>query len=74
MLSPLRNWTRVQRNVAAACFSAWMLDAFDFFILVFVLSDLAGYFHSSITCVLPPCSTSFNIDEDRLRWVSQNRF
>ncbi|EBR3854031.1 MFS transporter, partial [Salmonella enterica subsp. enterica] len=51
MLSPLRNWTRVQRNVAAACFSAWMLDAFDFFILVFVLSDLAGYFHSSITDV-----------------------
>ncbi|ECB1916317.1 MFS transporter, partial [Salmonella enterica subsp. enterica serovar Newport] len=51
MLSPLKNWTRVQRNVAAACFSAWMLDAFDFFILVFVLSDLAGYFHCSITDV-----------------------
>jgi len=26
-----------------------MLDAFDFFILVFVLSDLAGYFNTSVT-------------------------
>ena len=25
-------------------------------------------------CVLPSCSTSFNIDEDRLRRASQNRF
>lgn len=25
-------------------------------------------------CVLPSCSTSFNIDEDRFFWISQNRF
>lgn len=25
-------------------------------------------------CVLPSCSTSFNIDEDRFCWISQNRF
>ncbi|EGU4502766.1 MFS transporter [Salmonella enterica] len=49
MLSPLKGWTSIQRHVAAACFSAWMLDAFDFFILVFVLSDLAGYFHASVS-------------------------
>ncbi|WP_226568879.1 MFS transporter [Mangrovibacter yixingensis] len=41
-------WTPVQRHVAFACFGAWTLDAFDFFILVFVLSDLASYFHSSV--------------------------
>lgn len=44
-------WTPVQRHVASACFGAWMLDAFDFFILVFVLSDLADYFHSTISGV-----------------------
>jgi len=43
------NWTATQKNVAFACFTSWMLDAFDFFILVFVLSDLADYFHRSMT-------------------------
>lgn len=43
------NWTSTQRNVAFASFASWMLDAFDFFILVFVLSDLAGNFHTSVT-------------------------
>ncbi|SFN19304.1 MFS transporter, SHS family, lactate transporter [Izhakiella capsodis] len=42
------SWTPTQRNVASACFASWMLDAFDFFILVFVLSDLADNFHTSI--------------------------
>jgi len=42
-------WTSTQRNVATASFLSWMLDAFDFFILVFVLSDLAGYFNISVT-------------------------
>ncbi|WP_213993393.1 MFS transporter [Sodalis sp. dw_96] len=45
------NWTSVQRNVATACFACWMLDAFDFFILVFVLSDLASWFHTDIASV-----------------------
>lgn len=43
------NWTSTQRNVATACFLSWMLDAFDFFILVFLLSDLAGYFKLPLT-------------------------
>lgn len=47
MVMPLA-WTGVQRHVAFASFSAWMLDAFDFFILVFVLSDLATYFHATV--------------------------
>lgn len=45
------HWTSTQRNVAFASFISWTLDAFDFFILVFVLSDLAQYFHNSITDV-----------------------
>ncbi len=43
------NWTPTQRNVAFASFASWTLDAFDFFILVFVLSDLAENFHTSIS-------------------------
>ncbi|QKJ85664.1 MFS transporter [Paramixta manurensis] len=45
------NWTPTQRNVAFASFASWTLDAFDFFILVFVLSDLADNFHTSISDV-----------------------
>lgn len=45
------NWTSTQRNVAFASFASWTLDAFDFFILVFVLSDLAQYFHTSVSDV-----------------------
>lgn len=43
------NWSATQKHVAFACFSSWMLDAFDFFILVFVLSDLASWFHASVS-------------------------
>lgn len=50
MYTPL-NWTTTQRHVAFACFTSWMLDAFDFFILVFVLSDLAEWFHASVSDV-----------------------
>ena len=50
MITPL-TWTPTQRHVAFASFAAWMLDAFDFFILVFVLSDLATYFHVSMANV-----------------------
>ena len=45
------NWTPTQRNVAFASFASWMLDAFDFFILVFVLSDIAANFQTSISDV-----------------------
>ncbi|EHF2548727.1 MFS transporter, partial [Salmonella enterica] len=48
MYTPL-NWTTTQRHVAFASFTSWMLDAFDFFILVFVLSDLAEWFHASVS-------------------------
>jgi SHS family lactate transporter-like MFS transporter len=45
------NWTSTQRNVAFASFASWTLDAFDFFILVFVLSDIATNFHTEISHV-----------------------
>lgn len=37
-------WTPLQRNAAIASFSSWTLDAFDFFVLVFLLSDIAQTF------------------------------
>ncbi|SFX35245.1 MFS transporter, SHS family, lactate transporter [[Enterobacter] aerogenes] len=38
-------WTSLQRNAAIASFLSWTLDAFDFFLLVFLLSDIAQTFH-----------------------------
>ena len=40
-----------QRQVVVAAFLGWMLDAFDFFIMVFVLSDIAKEFGAQITDV-----------------------
>ncbi len=39
------------RNVVAACYLGWTLDAFDFFIMVFVLHDVAHEFGISVTAV-----------------------
>ncbi|WP_369789229.1 MFS transporter [Rouxiella sp. WC2420] len=41
-------WTPRQRNVAIASFLSWTLDAFDFFLLVFLLSDIASSYHVDI--------------------------
>lgn len=41
-------WTALQRNAAIASFLSWALDAFDFFILVFLLSELAHAFSVSM--------------------------
>ena len=40
-----------QRHVVAAAYLGWTLDAFDFFIMVFVLRDIASTFATSITAV-----------------------
>ena len=42
-------WTRAQRHVVIACFLGWMLDAFDYFLVVFVLQRLASDFGTNIT-------------------------
>jgi MFS transporter, SHS family, lactate transporter len=44
MLDALQGWTPVQRKVVAASFLGWTLDAFDFFLLVFVIRDVAREF------------------------------
>jgi SHS family lactate transporter-like MFS transporter len=48
-IEALSGWTSDQRHVVAASFLGWTLDAFDFFLLVFVLKDIAAEFHTQIT-------------------------
>lgn len=43
--------TRTQRHVVAACYLGWTLDAFDFFIMVFVFGDVAKEFGLSVTSI-----------------------
>src|SRR5208282_2346643 len=47
----LSGWTSEQKHVVAASFLGWTLDAFDFFLLVFVLKDIAQEFNTQITNV-----------------------
>jgi SHS family lactate transporter-like MFS transporter len=42
-------WTKAGRNAVIASFLGWTFDAFDFFILVFVLGPIAAEFGVSIT-------------------------
>src|ERR1700759_5403249 len=44
-------WTSEQKHVVAATFLGWTLDAFDFFLLGFVLKDIAAEFQTQITDV-----------------------
>jgi SHS family lactate transporter-like MFS transporter len=44
----LSGWTNQQRSVVIASFLGWTLDAFDFFLLVFVLKDIAQEFGAAI--------------------------
>jgi MFS transporter, SHS family, lactate transporter len=50
-ISALSGWTGAQRHVVTATFLGWTLDAFDFFLLVFVLKDIAAEFHTDISDV-----------------------
>src|ERR1700688_4058701 len=50
-ISALSGWTSAQRHVVAASFLGWTLDAFDYFLLVFVLKDIAAEFHTSVETV-----------------------
>ena len=45
------SWTREQRNVTIAAYLGWTLDAFDFFLMVFVLKDIAAEFNTTIPAV-----------------------
>src|ERR1700684_3217142 len=50
-IAALSGWTSEQKHVVAASFLGWSLDAFDFFLLVFVLKDIAAEFHTDIANV-----------------------
>src|SRR6202163_2936166 len=50
-IAALSGWTSEQKHVVAASFLGWTLDAFDFFLLVFVLKDIAEEFNTEITDV-----------------------
>jgi SHS family lactate transporter-like MFS transporter len=39
-----KGWTGPQKHVVAASFLGWTLDAFDFFLMVFVIKDVADSF------------------------------
>ena len=43
-IAALSGWTSEQKHVVAASFLGWTLDAFDFFLMVFVLKDIAKEF------------------------------
>jgi MFS transporter, SHS family, lactate transporter len=47
-IAALSGWTNQQRSVVVASFLGWTLDAFDFFLLVFVLKDIAREFDTDI--------------------------
>jgi MFS transporter, SHS family, lactate transporter len=49
--APFRRLTSTQRNTFIACFLGWSLDAFDFFILVFCVSAIAGEFHTKVSAI-----------------------
>jgi MFS transporter, SHS family, lactate transporter len=49
--SHFRRLTSTQRNTFLACFLGWSLDAFDFFILIFCVSAIAGEFHTKVSVV-----------------------
>ena len=45
-IEALSGWTKEQRNVVIAAYLGWMLDAFDFFLMVFVFRDIAMEFNT----------------------------
>lgn len=51
MMASNEAWTAQHRNVVVASFLGWMLDAFDFFLVVFVLQRLASDFGADVTGV-----------------------
>jgi SHS family lactate transporter-like MFS transporter len=44
-------WTPTQRHIVIASFLGWMLDAFDFFLVVFVLKRIAGDFGTDVKSI-----------------------
>jgi SHS family lactate transporter-like MFS transporter len=51
MLDALRGWTKAEKHTVAASFLGWTLDAFDFALVTFVLTDIAREFGVSVKSV-----------------------
>jgi len=51
IMSDLRSLTPKQRSAVLASYLGWTLDAFDFFIMVFVLKDIASEFNTGVSAV-----------------------
>ncbi len=49
--SAWKGWTHDQKHVVAASYLGWTLDAFDFFLLTFVITDIAREFGSDVPSV-----------------------
>jgi SHS family lactate transporter-like MFS transporter len=49
VISP--KWTKTQRNVVIAAYLGWTLDAFDFFLMVFMFKDISAELHSNMQLV-----------------------
>lgn len=49
--APRPRWTREQASAVIAAFLGWTLDAFDFFLMVFVFGDIAKEFGTSVSTV-----------------------
>ena len=43
-LDALKGWSSQQKHVVVASWLGWALDAFDFFLMVFVIRDVAASF------------------------------
>jgi MFS transporter, SHS family, lactate transporter len=50
-LDALKGWTGGEKNVVAASYLGWTFDAFDFFVLTFVMADVAKQFDVTIPVV-----------------------
>jgi SHS family lactate transporter-like MFS transporter len=50
-LEELKGWTGAQKHVVAASYLGWTLDAFDFFVLTFVMPDIAKQFEVKIPAI-----------------------
>ena len=51
MLEPLRGWTKAEKHAVAASYLGWTLDAFDFFLVTFVFTDIAREFRVDVKSV-----------------------
>jgi len=47
-LAALKNWSTAQKHAVAASYVGWTLDAFDYFLLVMVVTDIAREFGVSV--------------------------